>query len=118
MPIMHNNRNADCRQRHLYRWAGGNRNQEIRHEAFRRQSPHSKPTQGVDAVPQASIWCLLHLCHFLHATGLLAWRRFWRAFNFSDERHGSEDSRSLTWARIDGKPAMDQIYPFLHAHQA
>ena len=51
MPIMHNNCNADCRQRHLYRWAGGNRNQEIRHEAFRRQSPHSKPTQEVDAGP-------------------------------------------------------------------
>jgi hypothetical protein len=47
--IMRNNRNADCRQRHLYRWAGGNRNQEVRHEAFRRQSPHSKPIQGVEA---------------------------------------------------------------------
>src|SRR6202522_893351 len=42
---MHNNRNADCRQRHLYRWAGGNRNQEIRPEAFRRQSPQSKTIQ-------------------------------------------------------------------------
>ena len=71
MSTMHNNRNADCRQRHLYRWPGGNRNQEIRREAFRRQSPHSKPTQGVDAVPRSIIWCLLHLCHFLHATGFL-----------------------------------------------
>ena len=91
---MHNHRNADCRQRHLYRWPGGNRNQKIRREAFRRSSLHSKPIQGCT-------WCSL-----------------WRTLYFSNERHGSKDSRSLTGARIDGKPAIDQIYPFLHTHQA
>jgi hypothetical protein len=39
VPSVHNNRSADCRQRHLDGPTCGNRNQEIRREERRRQYP-------------------------------------------------------------------------------
>jgi hypothetical protein len=37
-----------------------------------------------------------------------------RPFLLSDQRHGSNDSRSLPRRRLHGEPSVHQTYPFLH----
>jgi hypothetical protein len=56
--------------------------------------------------------------HLPHVVGLLPWPTLRRDLLFSDERHSSKDSCSLTGLRVDRKSSMNQMDSFLHAHQA